>query len=192
MSRTLHEYQFIPEQPTVRNEKYEGVTPSIHYSSLDGVPQSRTSLSSGQSFLNGNESAPNEYGVQGQIPGLNLLSQQGRQDHLLPSASGGNDDVPQKNPFVDATVDTHRGAHPITLIDGPLVPSGRQVIHEEELSRFQRKRKVSLAHNPNMFLSLLNGFSLTCLVCRMKRLECNGNLKHKRKELEKSLQNRIF
>ncbi|GAU39664.1 hypothetical protein TSUD_60300 [Trifolium subterraneum] len=144
ISRTLHEYQFIPEQPTVRNEIYERVTTSIHFSSLDGVLRSRTSLSSGPSFLNGNESEPKVYGVQGQkIPGLNLLSQseQGRPNHVMLSASGGNDDVPQKNPFVDVTLDIQRGDHQVTLIDGPLVPSDRRVIHEEELSRFQRKRK---------------------------------------------------
>ncbi|MCI41674.1 homeodomain transcriptional regulator, partial [Trifolium medium] len=74
--------------------------------------------------------------------------------------SGGNDDALQKNPFVDVTLDIQSGANQVTPIDGPLVPSDRRVIHEEELSRLQRKRK---------------------------RLECNGNLKCKRKELEKSL-----
>ncbi|XP_058730418.1 homeobox-DDT domain protein RLT2-like isoform X2 [Vicia villosa] len=141
ISRTLHEYQFIPEQPTVKNEIYERDTTSVHFSSLDGVPHS-----SALSFLNGNESAPKVYGVQGQkIPGLNLLSesqhQQGRQNHLMLSASGGNDNVPLKNPFVDVTLNTQRGAHQVTLINTPLVLSDRRVIHEEELSRFQRKRK---------------------------------------------------
>lgn len=97
------------------------------------------------------------YGVQGQkIPGLNLLSeaQQGRPNHLMLSASGGNDDVPRKNPstpFVDVTLDTQRGAHQVTLINTPLVLSDRSVIYEEELSRFQRKRKVSASHNTNTF-----------------------------------------
>ncbi|CAJ2642212.1 unnamed protein product [Trifolium pratense] len=136
ISRTLHEYQFIPEQPTVRNEIYERVTASI--------PHSRTSLSSLPSFLNGNESAPKVYGVQGQkIPGLNLLSQseQGRPNHVMLSASGGNDDDVQKNPFADVTLDIQSGANQVTPIDGPLLPSDRRVIHEEELERFQRKRK---------------------------------------------------
>ncbi|KAL2640670.1 hypothetical protein AAZV13_06G245200 [Glycine max] len=141
VSRTLHEYQFIPEKPSVRNETYERVAPSIHYSSLDGIPHSRTLLSSGRSFLNGNESAPYGYGIQGHLPGLNLLSRQGRQNHLLPSASGENDGIPRKNPFVDVTADIHNGAHPITLIDSPLMPSDGRVIHVEELSRLQRKRK---------------------------------------------------
>ncbi|CAI8617390.1 unnamed protein product [Vicia faba] len=113
ISRTLHEYQFIPEQPTVRNEIYERDTTSVHFSSLDGVPHS-----SELSFLNGNEYAPKVYGVQ-----------------------GGNDDVPQKNPFVDVSLDTQRVAHQVTLINTPLVLSDRTIIHEEELSSFQRKRK---------------------------------------------------
>ncbi|XP_057450626.1 homeobox-DDT domain protein RLT2-like isoform X3 [Lotus japonicus] len=162
-SRTLHEYQFIPEQPTVKIEKYERVSPSIHFSSPDGIPHRRTLLPSGRSCLNGNESAPYGYGVQGQIPRLNLLSEQGRQNHLFPSASGGND-VLQKNPFIDATFETHNGAHPITLIDSPLMPSNRRVIHEEELSRFQRKRKIEEA--------------------RMQR-ELEAQEKRIRKELEK-------
>ncbi|KAK7257406.1 hypothetical protein RIF29_31365 [Crotalaria pallida] len=139
--RTLHEYKFIPEQPTVRNETYDRVAPSIHYGSLDGIPRSRNLLSSGRPFLTGNESAPYGYGVRGQIPGLDLLSQQGSQNNLLPPASGENNDLPRKNQFVDVTIDNHNGTHPITLIDSPLTPSDRRVIHEEELSRFQRKRK---------------------------------------------------
>jgi hypothetical protein len=67
------------------------------------------------------------------------------------SSSGGNDDGPRKNPFADVILDIQRGALQVTPIDGPLVPSDRRVIHEEELSRFQRKRKVSTSHNPNMF-----------------------------------------
>lgn len=62
-----------------------------------------------------------------------------------------NGHVSRKNPFVDAVIDTHRGAHPITPIGIPLVPSDRRVIHEEELSRFEKKRKVSVSFNHNMF-----------------------------------------
>ncbi|KAJ1387957.1 Homeobox-like domain superfamily [Sesbania bispinosa] len=164
VSRTLHEYQFIPEQPTVRNEMNERVAAPIHYNSLDGIPHARTILSSARSFHKGNESAPYGYGVQGQIPALNLLSQQGRQNHLLPSASGGTDDIPRQNQFVDVTVGTHSEAHPVTLIDGPLIPSDRRIIHEEELSRFQRKRKNEEA--------------------RMQR-ELEAQEKRNRKELEK-------
>ena len=47
----------IHAESSVRNETYERVAPSIHYSSLDGVPDSRTVLSNGIFFLNGNKSA---------------------------------------------------------------------------------------------------------------------------------------
>lgn len=145
VSRTLHEYQFIPEQPTVRKETYdyERIATSNHYSSLDGIPHARTLLSSGQPLLNGHETASRGYGYQGQMPGLNLLSQQVRQNHLLPSASGEIDNVPRKNPFIDVPIDTHIGAHPVTQTDSTLMPSDKKVVHEEEISRFQRKRKVS-------------------------------------------------
>ncbi|XP_028807830.1 LOW QUALITY PROTEIN: homeobox-DDT domain protein RLT2 [Neltuma alba] len=142
-SRTLHEYKFIPEQPTVRNETYdyERVTPSNHYGSLDGIPHARTLLSSGRQFLDGNDIASYGYGYQNMLPGLNLLSQQGRQNHLLPSASGQNDNIPWKNTFADVPANSHIGAYPATKIDSMLTPSDQRVIHEEQISRFQRKRK---------------------------------------------------
>ncbi|KAI9086822.1 hypothetical protein K1719_031416 [Acacia pycnantha] len=141
-SRTLHEYKFIPEQPTVRNEAYdyERVTPN-QYGSLGGIPHARTLLSSGQQFLDGNEIASYGYGYQNPMPGLNLLSQQGRQNHLLPSASRQNDTVPWKNTFVDVLADSHVGAYPAAQIDSMLTPFDQKVIHEEQISRFQKKRK---------------------------------------------------
>ncbi|KAF7805973.1 homeobox-DDT domain protein RLT2 isoform X1 [Senna tora] len=166
VSRTLHEYQFIPEQPTVRNETYdyERVASSNHYSSLDGISHARSSLSSGKPFFNGNETAYHGYGYQGHMPGLNLLSQQARQNHLLPSASGEKDNVPWKNPFAEVPIDTHIGADPVTQIDRTSMPSDRKVIHEEEVLRFQRKRKSEEA--------------------RMQR-EIEAQEKRVRKELEK-------
>ncbi|XP_054812653.1 homeobox-DDT domain protein RLT2 isoform X2 [Prosopis cineraria] len=142
-SRTLHEYKFIPEQPTVRNETYdyERVASANHYGSLDGIPHSRTLFSSGRSLLNKNEVASYGYGYQNLMPGLNLLSQQGRQNHLLPSASGQNDNLPRRNMFVDVPVDSYIGAYPATQIDSMSTPSDQKVIHEEQNSRFQRKRK---------------------------------------------------
>ena len=70
------------------------------------------------------------------------MSPQGRRNHVLPSAST-ESDVPRTNTFVDAAVSTHVGVHRITQIENSLLSSDRRVVHEEELSRFQRKRKVS-------------------------------------------------
>ncbi|KAJ7948365.1 Homeobox-DDT domain protein [Quillaja saponaria] len=141
-SRTLHEYQFLPEQPTVRAETYERVGPTYNYGSPDNIPNPRTlSVSTGRSFLNGSEMVPPGYRFQDQIPGINSLSQQVRQAHLLPSASGEYGSVPRKNSFMNCALDTDFGAHPITQMDNPFLSSERRVIHEEELTRLERKRK---------------------------------------------------
>lgn len=141
--RALHEYQFLPEQPTVRTDAYERVAPSYHYGSPADGPNSRTSsLSSGRSFMHGNEQVPSGYGFQGQVPGLNLLPQQGMQAHLLPSVSVENDTVARKNTFANIR-DAHFGAHPITRMENPFISPDRRVTLEEDVSRMERKRKVS-------------------------------------------------
>ncbi|XP_059452338.1 homeobox-DDT domain protein RLT2 isoform X1 [Corylus avellana] len=139
--RALHEYQFLPEQPTVRTDAYERVAQSYHYGSPADGPNSRTSsLSSGRSFMHGNEQVPSGYGFQGQVPGLNLLPQQGMQAHLLPSVSVENDTVARKNTFANIR-DSHFGAHPITRMENPFISPDRRVTLEEDVSRMERKRK---------------------------------------------------
>ncbi|XP_042972000.1 homeobox-DDT domain protein RLT2-like isoform X3 [Carya illinoinensis] len=145
VGRALHEYQFLPEQPTVRTDAYERVAPSYHYGSPGDCPNARTSsLSSGRIFMHGNEHVPSGYGFQGQMPGLNLLPQQGKQGHLLPSVSGENDNNSRKNPFTNI-MDAHLGAHPITQMENPFVSSDRRVILDEDVSRMERKRKTEEA-----------------------------------------------
>lgn len=158
--RTLHEYKFIPEQPTVRNETYdyERIGPSNYYNSHDGIPHARTLLSSGRPFPSGNETASHGYGYQGHTPGVNLLSQQVRQNHLLPSASGDTDNVSWKNQFVDVPIDTHTGAPSVAQIDS----TSDKVIHEDEISQFQRKRKVYEDVFTDSFATIR-----VCLVCRL-------------------------
>jgi hypothetical protein len=148
--RALHEYQFLPEQPTVRSDAYERVAPSYHYGAPADGPNSRTSsLSSGRSFMHGNEQVPSGYGFQGQVPGLNLLPQQGMQAHLLPSVSVENDTVARKNTLANIR-DAHFGAHPITRMENPFISPDRRVTLEEDVSRMERKRKVS--HTMNHFI----------------------------------------
>lgn len=140
-SRALHEYQFLPEQPSVRSDTYERAVPSHYYGSPTDVPNNRTLLSTGRSSMHGSEQVPSGYGLQGQIPSLSVLPQQGRQGHLLPSASGDHDIVPRKNAIVTVGMDAHFGAHPITGLDNPFVPSDRRVSHEDDILRMERKRK---------------------------------------------------
>ncbi|XP_048138027.1 homeobox-DDT domain protein RLT2 isoform X2 [Rhodamnia argentea] len=76
--RPVHEYQFLPEKPSVRAETYERVVPPYHYGSDSMV-------SAGPSFLHVNESMPSGYGLQSRMPILSLLTPPGKPGHLLAS-----------------------------------------------------------------------------------------------------------
>ncbi|XP_017971057.1 PREDICTED: homeobox-DDT domain protein RLT2 isoform X2 [Theobroma cacao] len=140
--RAVHEYQFLPEQPSVRTETYERVALSYHYGSPTDDPHARaSSLSTGCSFVHGNEKVPSGYGFSGQMPNLNLLPQQSRQGHLLPTASGEYDNCSRKNSLTNTTVDAIIGAHPISALESPFVSSDRRVNLDEDALRMERKRK---------------------------------------------------
>ncbi|KAF8409189.1 hypothetical protein HHK36_005263 [Tetracentron sinense] len=136
-ARALHEYQFLPEQPSVRSDTYDRVAPSHFYDSpLDGPSARASSLSSGGPFVHGNEQVATKYGFQGQVSNLRLLSQQGRQDHVFSSASGEYDSVSQKNCCTNIGMD----AHPIIGLESPFESSDRRV-SEDDVPRMERKRK---------------------------------------------------
>lgn len=117
--------------------------PSQYYGSPTDVPSNRTPLSTGRSYTHSNEQVSSGYGFQGKIPSLSVLPPQGRQGHLLPSVSGDYDIVPRKNTIASIGVDAHFGAHPITELDNPFVPSDRRASHEDDILRMERKRKVT-------------------------------------------------
>ncbi|XP_022764115.1 homeobox-DDT domain protein RLT2 isoform X2 [Durio zibethinus] len=140
--RAVREYQFLPEQPTVRTETYERVAPSYNYGSpTDGPNAMATSLSGGRSSVHGNEQVPSGNGFPGQMPNLNLLPQQSRQGHLLPTALGEYDNVSRKNSLANTAVDANIGAHPISALESPFVSSDRRVSLDEDVLRMERKRK---------------------------------------------------
>ncbi|KAL3509303.1 hypothetical protein ACH5RR_028704 [Cinchona calisaya] len=136
--RTIHEYQFLPEQPSIRDDIRERAVPLHYYASSTDAQNSRTPLSAGRSFVHGSEHLRPGYTFQGKMPGLSLLPQLGNQGHHLSPPSGEMDNVPQKNSFVNIDVDTHV-AHPIRGLETPYMSSDRTVIHDEE--RLERKRK---------------------------------------------------
>ncbi|KAJ4729740.1 Homeobox domain-containing protein/DDT domain-containing protein [Melia azedarach] len=141
-TRTLHEYQFLPEEPTVRTDSHEKAASSYHYSSPTDVSNTRNpSLSTGRSFMHGSEQVSSVYGFPGQLPSLNLLSQQGRQSNLLPSVSGDYGNVPHKEPFINTALDADFGAHPISAVDNAILSSDRRLTHDEDVLRIEKKRK---------------------------------------------------
>ncbi|XP_010245587.1 PREDICTED: homeobox-DDT domain protein RLT2-like isoform X2 [Nelumbo nucifera] len=139
--RTVQEYQFLPEQPTVRSDAYERVAPSHFYDSPIDGPSSRTSsLSAVGTFLHGNEQMGIGYGFHGQVPGVGHLPQQVRQGHVFSSGSGEYENVPHRNSYTNIGMDAQFASHPIGL-ENPFVPSDRRVFHEDDVSRMERKRK---------------------------------------------------
>ncbi|XP_048328593.1 homeobox-DDT domain protein RLT2 isoform X2 [Ziziphus jujuba] len=112
-ARALHEYQFIPEQPTVRLDSYERFTPSYQYGSpLDGPNAKTSSIPTGHLFIHGNEQLPSGYGFQGEY-----------------------DKVQRKNTKINMD------AHPISQLENPFMLSDRRVTHDEDVIRVERKRK---------------------------------------------------
>jgi hypothetical protein len=142
-TRTLHEYQFLPQQPTVKAEAYERAALSFQYGSpVDGHNTKTGSLSATRSFMHANEQVSSGYGFSSQVPSLSLMPQEGRQGHLLPSATGEYENTSQKIPFTNVGMDVQIGAHPITALDNPFMSSDQRVTHDENALRMERKRKV--------------------------------------------------
>ncbi|KAL9380337.1 hypothetical protein Peur_025994 [Populus x canadensis] len=141
-TRTLHEYQFLPQQPTVKAEAYERAAPSFQYGSpADGHNTKTGSLSATRSFMHANEQVSSGYGFPSQVPSLSLMPQEGRQGHLLPSATGEYENTSQKIPFTNVGMDVQIGAHPITALGNPFMSSDQRVTHDENALRMERKRK---------------------------------------------------
>ncbi|KAJ6917545.1 hypothetical protein NC652_019778 [Populus alba x Populus x berolinensis] len=141
-TRTLHEYQFLPQQPTVRAEAYERAAPSCQYGSPADVHNVKTeSISATLPFMHANEQVSSGYGLSNQVPSLSLMPQESRQGHLLPSTTGEYETVIQKCSFTNIGLDAQSGAHLVTALDNPYMSSDRRVTHDEDALRMQRKRK---------------------------------------------------
>lgn len=142
-ARALHEYQFLPEQPSVRADVYERVAPSHLYDTPIDAPIGRAAaLSAGGPYHHGSEQVAAGYNFQGQVPNVSLLSQQGRQNHVFPSGSTEYDSVPHKNSLMNIGTEAQFGTHPIIGLENPFVSSNRRVSLDEDPSRMERKRKV--------------------------------------------------
>lgn len=140
----MHEYQFLPQQPTVRPDVYERVAPSYQYASpADGHNAKSAALSSVRPFTHANEQVSSGYGFPSQLPSLNLLPQEGRQCHLLPSATAEFETALRKSSLTNDGPDTELGSHPISALD-TFPSSERRVNHDEDVLRIERKHKVDI------------------------------------------------
>ncbi|WOL11018.1 hypothetical protein Cni_G19779 [Canna indica] len=138
--RALHEYKFLPEQPTVRSETYDRVSQSHYYDSSADASSNRITLPSGVKSLHGNDQEAANYTFQGQISSASLLSQQGRQQNFS-SVSIDSDNAPHSNSFPVTADDAQYGMHQVTGLENPYLSSDRRIHHDEDFSRLERKRK---------------------------------------------------
>ncbi|KAJ8764613.1 hypothetical protein K2173_006695 [Erythroxylum novogranatense] len=139
-TRVLHEYQFLPQQPTVRGDAYERVVPSYQCGSCAETQNVKTvPLGTASPFVRLNEHVPPGLCLQSQIPTLNLMAQDGRPGHLLHKTVGDYENVLPKNPFTNVAADAKFGTQPI--IDNPFTPADRKVTHDEDVLHIERKRK---------------------------------------------------
>ncbi|KAK9085386.1 hypothetical protein Sjap_025797 [Stephania japonica] len=129
-SRALHEYQFLPEQPSVRSVSYERADPSHLYSPAIDASSGRPS------------SAPG-YGFPGQVSGVSHLPQPGRQGQVFPSVSSEYDSVQHRNTYTTIGLDAQIGTHQLVGPDNRFISSERQVYHDEDGPRMEKKRKQS-------------------------------------------------
>lgn len=148
-ARALHEYQFLPEKPSVRNDPYERVMPN-YYGSPPDVLNSRVPLPTGRPIVRGLLE-----------PSLSLLPQHGRHEAHLSPAPGEVDVGPLTAPMVNANIDSHLLVHPVSGFDSQITtPERRPVL---DLERLERKRKV--------LFSLVNGFYFFCIYVILISLE---------------------
>uniref|UniRef100_A0A1D1XSU5 Reticulocyte-binding protein 2 a n=1 Tax=Anthurium amnicola TaxID=1678845 RepID=A0A1D1XSU5_9ARAE len=139
--RALHEYQFLPEQPSVRSEGYERIASSHFYDSpVDNMSGRLSPLPTGGPYLHGNEQVGPSYTFQGQTSSAGILPQQGRQ-HNYPSGSTEYEIIPHKASFTSAGGDALFDSHHIVGIENAYLSSDRTIIREEDATRIERKRK---------------------------------------------------
>lgn len=144
--RTLHEYQFLPEQPTAKSDKHERGVSSYHCGSHANVQNiSRTpSMASGHPFLHGYEQVSSSYCSQGQMPNLNIFAQKSRRNHLLLSSMDEHDNSLCKSSLVNISMDPQYGTHPTTHPEYTSMLSDQRVVHGDNVLWIEKKHKVFL------------------------------------------------
>ncbi|XP_051136002.1 homeobox-DDT domain protein RLT2-like isoform X2 [Andrographis paniculata] len=138
-SKALHEYQFLPEKPSVRNDAYGKAVPPHYYGSQIDIHNTRVSLPTGRSVTQSNEPVPSGYSVHSQMPSVSLLTQHGRQSHRSSPAHGEVEFIPGATPLASVGIETHYNAHLVNGMNNLSVTKERRTVNDQE--RLEKKRK---------------------------------------------------
>ncbi|XP_031487824.1 homeobox-DDT domain protein RLT2-like isoform X2 [Nymphaea colorata] len=140
-TRALHEYQFLPEQPSARSETYDRTGQSDFYDSpIDSFGTRSSSLPTGGPFSHSSEHLGSGYPFQSHASNVNLL-QHGRHGHLFSPSSVDPDGVTVKNSLVNYGADAPLGSHAVLRLENTFISPEKQLYSEEDASRMERKRK---------------------------------------------------
>ena len=140
-SKALHEYQFLPQQPSIRSGRYERLS-QTHYHDPAVAPNTIGSpLPVGGQYLHGNEQVAPTYTFQGQLSSTSILSQEGRQQ-AFSSSPAEYANAPQSNSFTNSVTEGQFGMHQVLGSENSYLSSDRRMFQDEDPSRVDRKRKV--------------------------------------------------
>ncbi|KAI4341103.1 hypothetical protein MLD38_025869 [Melastoma candidum] len=141
IARPVHEYQFLPEKPTVRAEGHERIASSYHHgSALENTNAGVPSISSGHQLFDVTDMTSG-YGHPSQIPTLSLLPPSRSKSQNLASAAEDYHIDPQKNSTLTLEIENGLGVHPVDAMEDHVLPSDRWFVHKEEILRVEKKRK---------------------------------------------------
>lgn len=137
-SRAVHEYQFLPEQPS---DTYERASRSQFYDTPVELYNSRIpSLPSGSQLLHGSEEPAPAYAFQGHTSGSGLLPQSSK-SQVFPAVPADYEMTQSNNNLNSVPVEGQFDISQVALLENPPVSSERRVYHDEDASRVERKRK---------------------------------------------------
>jgi hypothetical protein len=188
-SRAVHEYQFLPEQPS---STYERASQSHYYDTPVELSNSRISpLASGSPFLHGSEEATPSYAFEGQTSGSGLLPQSDR-FQTLAAVKGDYEMNQSTSNLISVPVEGQFGTSQVSGFENSLISSERGVYHDDETSRVDRKRKVwysltSYVHQPyiiHIYTLIVWGFLQHNEEAKIAK-EVEAHERRIRKELEK-------
>ncbi|KAJ1284714.1 hypothetical protein BS78_03G226300 [Paspalum vaginatum] len=137
-SRAVHEYQFLPEQPS---DTYERASRSHYYDTPVEVYNSRISpLPSGSQLLQGSEEPAPTYALQGHASGSGLLPQSSK-SQVFPAVPADYEMAQSNSNLSSVPIEGQFDISQVAALENPLVSSERRVYHDEDTSRMERKRK---------------------------------------------------
>ncbi|XP_002509429.2 homeobox-DDT domain protein RLT1 isoform X1 [Ricinus communis] len=136
-ARVFHEYQFLPDQSSIRSDAYGQVAQSPYHDSPVDNLRGRASL------VLGDEPLSRGHGVQGSR--VRLFSQPEKKGHVFSSPRRDDDYLLQHDSYTNNRISAQTSSHPIMGSENPDGFSDAQILHTETDVWMEKKRKIDEA-----------------------------------------------